>query len=378
MSISPSDRLFLRQAIELAERGRFTCAPNPCVGCVIVRDGEVIGRGYHQRAGQGHAEVNAMADAQHKGHDITGATVYVSLEPCAFVGRTPACANTLVEAGVARVVSALTDPHPQVAGSGLDLLRNAGVEVVETQDLDAANLITGYVKRVTQGLPWVRIKTATSLDGGIAMASGESQWITGPEARQDVQYWRARSDAIITGIGTVLEDNPSLTVRDPELLPFDQPLRVVLDRQLRTPADATLVQDEYATLLVHDAATVVPDGLSQGTNLQFLAVEHEHGDGSEQTLDVLLRYLAQNDCNEVLVEAGAGVVGSFVAADMWDEWLSYLAPKWLGRSSQRVVGFDPDQLADAPYGRIVDTQQLGDDLRLTIVAEREMSKESSQ
>ena len=200
-SVSTSDQLFLQAAIQLAERGRFTCAPNPTVGCVIARDGAIIGRGYHARTGEGHAEVNAIADAA---QDLAGTTVYVSLEPCAFEGRTPACAKTLVTAGVARVVIAAEDPHPQVAGAGIGILRAAGIEVALMVQPEALALIEGYVSRVTRGLPWVRVKSASSLDGAISLGSGESQWITSPQARADVQYWRARSDAIITGVGTVL------------------------------------------------------------------------------------------------------------------------------------------------------------------------------
>ena len=197
------------------------------------------------------------------------------------------------------------------------------------------------------------------------MASGESQWITGPEARKDVQYWRARSDAIVTGIGTVLKDDPALTVRDRHLAPYDQPLRVVMDHQLRTPPSAKVVEDEHATLLVHDPSTDIPQALMDRSGVSFFALAQGEG------LDALLRHLAESGCNEVLVEAGAGVVGSFVSSNAWDEWISYLAPKWLGGNSQRVVGFDPTFLANAPTGQIVGTRQFGDDVRLTIRANRE-------
>ncbi len=360
MALSDSDRLFLRQAIELAEGGRFTCAPNPCVGCVVVRDGMVLGRGFHLRAGEGHAEVNALADARSQGHDVAGSTVYVSLEPCSFVGRTPACAATLVEAQVARVVVAMQDPHPKVAGAGVAMLRQHGVVVDTTEEPAAHRLLRGYVNRVTRDLPWVRIKTAASLDGAVALASGASQWITGPEARQDVQYWRARSDAIITGVGTVLADDPKLTVRDERLAPYQQPLRVILDRQLRTPASAAVLNDGHATLLCHHADTPVPDALQQHEHLQLYALSEEN------PLQALLAQLAVLGCNEVMVEAGPHVCGAFARADLWDEWVSYLAPKWLGNDAQSLAQFAVNRLTDAPTAKVVDVAQFGEDVRLIL------------
>ncbi|MGK0260977.1 MAG: diaminohydroxyphosphoribosylaminopyrimidine deaminase, partial [Candidatus Azotimanducaceae bacterium] len=202
LSLHASDLLLLKAATELAEQGRFTCAPNPTVGCIIVRQGELIGRGYHAVRGQGHAEVQAIKDA---GGDVSGATVYVSLEPCAFEGRTPACAQTLIEAKVARVVIALTDPHPRVAGLGAKMLVEAGIEVEQVELPEAQAAIRGYASRIVRQRPWVTVKTASSLDGSVALANGESQWITGPQARADVQRLRARSDAIVTGVGTVIE-----------------------------------------------------------------------------------------------------------------------------------------------------------------------------
>ena len=346
-----SDLLLLRAAIDLAERGRFSCAPNPAVGCIIVRDGTIIGRGYHARAGEGHAEVQALADA---GGDVAGATVYVSLEPCSVVGRTPACADTLIRAGVRRVVAGCLDPDPRVAGGGISLLRDAGIDV-EVADLpEAKHLIVGFGRRITGGAPLLRIKTASSLDGATALASGESQWITGETARNDVQYWRARSDAIITGIGTVLADDPSLTVRRFEGV--KQPLRVVLDTALKTPPTAQLLNDGGATLLVHDPGVSKPASLSAADTVALA-----RGD-----LAGLLRELAERGCNEVLLESGPTLLGAFVETDRWDEWIAYIAAKILGSASRPLVEQHVDKLAGVGRAEIVSVTPVGEDLRIIL------------
>ena len=358
--MNPSDRLFLQATIELAERGRFTCAPNPAVGCLIVQNDRIIGRGFHGHAGQAHAEVNAIANA---GGDVRGATVYVSLEPCAFVGRTPACAETLIDAQVARVVIAAEDPHPQVSGAGIRMLRRAGIEVNLLTQQPALNAIQGYATRITWQRPFVRVKTASSVDGGIALASGESQWITGEQARHDVQYWRARSDAIITGVGTVLADDPSLTVRDRKLEPFRPPLRVILDSHLRTPSSARVLNDGFQTLLVHDAHVEVPAYLRNLDLVTMLGLA-----GGTQDLRALLTHLAELGCNEVLVEAGARVCGSFAQARLWDEWLCYIAPKWLGSAQKTLAQFSVAELAQVPTGKVVEMSRLGEDMRVRIMS----------
>jgi diaminohydroxyphosphoribosylaminopyrimidine deaminase/5-amino-6-(5-phosphoribosylamino)uracil reductase len=361
--VKPSDRVFLDAAVELAEGGRFTCAPNPTVGCIIVRDAEIIGRGFHVMAGSGHAEVNAIADA---GGDVRGSTVYVSLEPCAFEGRTPACAQTLIDAEVARVVIAAEDPHPRVSGAGINMLRSAGIEVNLLTQPEALACIAGYSCRVSDNRPFVRIKTASSVDGGTALASGESQWITGEAARADVQYWRARSDAIITGVGTVLADDPRLTVR-PDVhggayADCLQPLRVILDSKLRTPSTATLLNDGGATLLVHNGDVEPPTYLRELPGVTLLGL-----DNGPQDLSAVLIHLSEAGCNEVLVEAGAQVCGSFAAAGLWDEWLCYVAPKWLGSGHRGLAEFTVPQLADAPTGEILQITEIGDDMRLRMV-----------
>ena len=361
--MSEADAVFLAETMELAERGRFTCAPNPPVGCVIFRDGRVIGRGFHARTGQGHAEVNAIDDA---GGDVAGATVYVSLEPCAFEGRTPSCAQTLIDAAVSRVVVAAVDPHARVSGAGIRMLRQAGIQV-DAHDLpEAHRVIAGYVSRELRGRPLVRIKTASSLDGAVGLASGESKWITGEAARRDVQYWRARSDAIITGVDTVLADDPRLNVRQPEYLHCAQPLRVILDSTLRTPATAGVVRDGAPTLIVHTATAQVPEHFQQAPGVTTLGLQ-----GGPRALPEVLDHLAGIGCNEVLVEAGARVCGSFAAARLWDEWLCFIAPKLLGSATIGLADFALTELAGAPVGRVAQIAQIGDDVRIIIEAQHD-------
>ncbi len=363
--MNAADPLFVQATLELAELGRISCAPNPPVGCIIVRDGHIIGRGFHRKAGEGHAEVNAIADAS---GDVSGATVYVSLEPCSFVGRTPACANTLIEANVARVVVATLDPHPKVAGSGVAMLRAAGIPVDVLASEPAAAIIAGFRSRVVAGRPLVRLKSASSLDGAIALASGESQWITGPQARADVQRLRAYSDALVTGIGTVLADDPSLTVRAPSLLNqgAEQPLRVVLDSQLRTPIGSKVVNDGWPTWVVHQANPAIVQAHKQAQRDRGVDVELTALPGGTANLSELLSQLALRDCNEVLVEAGPKVLSSFLQQGLWDEWICYLAPRLLGDNIMHLTSFSLPSLAQALSAQIVDQQMIGADLRLTL------------
>ena len=348
-----ADQLLLGEAIRLAERGRFTCAPNPTVGCIIVRDGEILGRGYHAVPGEGHAEVQALADA---GGEVAGSTVYVSLEPCSVVAKTPACAATLIEAQVSRVVAGCEDPNPRVAGSGFALLREAGIEVENAEREDARRVIRGFQKRITQGLPWVRVKSASSLDGGTALASGESKWITGPDARNDVQYWRARSDAIVTGVGTVIADDPELTVR--RYTQVKQPVRVVLDASLSIPADARILCDGGETLVIHEAG--------DGANVPANQATVEYLRHDTRDIEGILKLLAERGCNEVLVEAGASVTGAFLASDHWDEWVQYVAPKFLGANTRPVADHAYETLADVAACELDSVMQIGEDVRLIL------------
>lgn len=369
MSIfSVSDHQFMGRALVLARRGLYTTDPNPRVGCVLVRDGQVVGEGWHQRAGEGHAEVNALQAA---GERARGATAYVTLEPCSHYGRTPPCADALVKAGIARMVCAMVDPNPSVAGRGLQRLRDAGIEVQSgLMEAEARALNPGFIKRMEQGRPLVRLKLAMSLDGRTAMASGESQWITGPAARADVQRLRARSSAILTGIDSVLCDDSSLTLRADELgldAPMAalaaqrQPLRVVLDSRLRLPPAAKMLSQPGRTLVVtlaQDSATT--DRLRAAGAEVLLRQDPEHID-----LAAVLDYLAQEEqCNELLVECGATLAGAFVSAQLVDELVVYMAPKLLGSSARALVNLPLDTMAQQLALELIDVRHLGNDLRL--------------
>jgi diaminohydroxyphosphoribosylaminopyrimidine deaminase / 5-amino-6-(5-phosphoribosylamino)uracil reductase len=352
-----SDLMFLRAAVDLAKQGTFSCTPNPRVGCLIVRDGKVLGRGAHLRTGDAHAEANALADA---GGDAAGATVYVSLEPCAHTGRTPPCADALIAANVRRVVAAMRDPDPRVSGQGFQRLKAAGIRYDLRPLPEAEELNAGYSKRIRDGRPLVRIKIAQSLDGRTAMASGESRWITGPAARADGQYWRARSCAVITGSGTVLTDDPQLTVRDTRYAmngQIRQPLRVVADTGLRVPADAALLKAEGPVLFAHGARA----------ERQLPDVEHLVCGDDQIDLAVLLGALAERGCNEVLVEAGPRLVGAFLAKGLWDELLVYVAPKLLGSDARPTALLPLVAMDHAVEATIRDCTTVGGDLRIRLI-----------
>lgn len=356
---------FMARALQLARRGLYTTDPNPRVGCVVVADGEIAGEGWHQRAGEAHAEVVALAAA---GERARGATAYVTLEPCCHVGRTGPCTEELVEAGVARVVAAMTDPNPRVAGQGLARLREAGIAAeAGLLETDAAALNAGFVKRMTHGLPFVRLKVAASLDGRTALASGESQWITGAAARADGHRLRARSSAVLVGIGTALADDPQLTARDTGFPVERQPVRVVLDGDLRLPSTARMLNDGGRTIVfaATDAASAEPD-------LAGATVECVDRRGDHLNLEAVLRRLAELECNEVLVEAGAQLNGALLAAGLVDEVVVYLAPTLLGDAGRGMFSLPAlATLADRPRLRLVDQRPLGDDWRLTYVPEVE-------
>jgi diaminohydroxyphosphoribosylaminopyrimidine deaminase/5-amino-6-(5-phosphoribosylamino)uracil reductase len=355
---------FMSRALELAERGLYTTDPNPRVGCVLVRDGGIVGEGWHARAGEAHAEINAIRSA---GERAAGATAYVSLEPCNHRGRTGPCSEALVEAGVRRVVAAMADPDPRTAGQGLEALRGAGIEVdCGLLEDRARSLNVGFVTRHTRGRPYVRVKMAASLDGRTAMASGESKWITGPAARRDVQRLRARSSAIVTGSGTLLADDPALTVRAAELgenVAFRQPLRVVLDRRLRTPADASLLDEPGATLIAtrseqHDVRQALMD---KGAEILSLS----DGDGVGE-LAMLMAALARRGINEVLVEAGATLAGALLGAKLVDEIVLYVAPVLLGDTARGLFHLPHIQtLTQGLALNVIDVSALGNDWRIT-------------
>ena len=351
------DHLHMATALQLAERAAYTTRPNPMVGCVIAHGERVVGRGWHQRAGGPHAEVFALREA---GEAARGATAYVTLEPCAHVGRTPPCALALIEAGVARVVAAMRDPFPQVDGGGFELLRRAGIDVAEgLMAAQARELNRGFLSRVERGRPWVRVKLAASLDGRTGMADGTSKWITGAAAREDVQYWRARAGAILTGSGTVLADNPMLTVRlaDTEVLP---PLRVVLDAHLRSLHCARVRQGEAPTLYLH-APDVSAPALTDAT---FNAAPMS---GQRLDLHGVLALLAERGINEVHTEAGATLAGALLAEGLVDELLLYQAPTLLGEHGMPLLaGLGITHMDGQRRLQVRDQRYVGEDLRLLL------------
>ena len=370
---SAADQGFMAEALRLAKHGLYTCSPNPRVGALVVAPatdetilGTVVGRGWHQVAGEAHAEINALAMA---GEKAKGATVYVTLEPCSHYGKTPPCAEALIAAGVARVVYAMGDPNPEVNGRGHKLLLQAGIEVEAGLLADQAEQLNpGFNKRMRTGLPWVTVKTAMSVDGRVAAADGSSHWITGPAARADVQHQRARSCAIVTGIGTLLADDPRLTVRKlpgSDQPPQRQPLRVVLDSSLRTPADAQLLQQPGPVVIACLAAPESKAGPLRAAGAEILLLPAAEQGGGLSLL-ALMQALAERSINEVLVESGGAVAGNFVSAGLVDQWLCYMAPKLLGSQGYPVLRLD--QLATMDHQQpleLLDIRQFAQDLRLT-------------
>jgi diaminohydroxyphosphoribosylaminopyrimidine deaminase/5-amino-6-(5-phosphoribosylamino)uracil reductase len=348
----------MARALRLAEQGLFTTTPNPRVGCVIVRDGEVVGEGWHVRAGEPHAEVHALRAA---GEKARGATAYVSLEPCSHHGRTPPCANALIDAGISRVVAAMRDPNPQVAGRGLDLLTLAGITVqVGLMEQEARELNIGFIARMTRGRPWLRLKTASSLDGKTALLNGESKWITGEAARTDVHRWRARSCAILTGAGTVLADDPQMNVRG--LDNPRQPLKVIVDSRLSSPPGAKILAG--GALIVCADADPARRGALEAAGAEVLELPNASG---RVGLSALMPELARRGINELHVEAGATLNGALLEAGLVDEWLAYFAPQVLGHEARGL--FNLPALTDMAGRRgfkLLDAAMLGADLRLRL------------
>ena len=361
-TFSPADHAMMARALRLAERGLYTTQPNPRVGCVLARDGEIIGEGWHQRAGEPHAEVFALRAA---GERARGATAYVTLEPCAHYGRTPPCADALVEAGVAHVVAASEDPNPHTNGGGLRRLREAGIEVQVGLMGDAAReLNRGFFSRMERGRPWVRVKLAMSLDGRTALGNGESKWITGDAARADVQHWRARSSAILTGAGTARADDPKLTVRLPEQITSHPPLRILLDAQLDAlPASANLLDGGAPTLVLH-----APDAKprDQGYARAELAAVPVDARGRFDLAEAM-RLLAQREVNELQVEAGPSLCGALFDAGLVDEMLLYVAPVLMGDQARPLLHLPPlAEMAGRKALRVVDQRRIGEDMRLLL------------
>ena len=406
MTFSAVNAMHMAQALRLAERGLYTTQPNPRVGCVIAHGERMVGQGWHERAGEPHAEVYALREA---GEQARGATAYVTLEPCAHHGRTPPCADALIAAGVARVVIAAEDPFPQVAGKGIAKLRAAGIAVESGLMREAAREINiGFFSRIERQRPWVRVKLAMSLDGRIALANGESKWITGEAARADVQHWRARSSAILTGAGTVLADNPQLTVRlasspacsrgglgwgegnlaassnsptatllpdrvadrlctqgrgqSGEGVPCVPPLRVILDRRLRTPIGSHVLDGQTPTLVLHAASASFTD--DRFAKVECIAMP-EQGDALD--LQAILSMLAGRHCSELHVEAGPTLCGALFAAGLADELLLYVAPIMLGDHARPLMHLPSlTEMASRWSLRVIDQRQIGNDWRLQL------------
>lgn len=376
------DIRMMARAIQLARQGQYWAAPNPSVGCVLVRSDtscvngheEIIGEGFTQPAGGNHAEVEALRQVGRGGNEnASGATAYVTLEPCSHTGMTGPCADALIEAGISRVVAAMEDPNPQVSGQGFERLRAAGIVVdVGLLEAQARAVIPGFVSRMSCGRGRVRAKLAMSLDGRTAMASGESQWITGAAARADVQRLRARSCAIVTGVGTVLNDNCSLTVRPDELdLPAadtsrataHQPLRVILDSSLQTPATAKVLDGTAPTILCHNNSVCVPAPIL-ACGVDRLPLELG---ASGLDLDQLMGYLSARQCNEILVESGPRLAGALLQAGLLDELIVYMAPTFMGSSARPLLELPLDTMADKVQLDIQDVRKVGQDWRFTVV-----------
>ena len=363
------DELYMARALKLAARGRFTTHPNPNVGCVIVKDGEIVGEGFHYRAGEPHAEVHALRMA---GEKAQGATAYVTLEPCSHHGRTPPCCEALIAAGVSRVVAAMQDPNPQVAGRGLYRLQQEGVDVSHGLMMNEAEALNkGFLKRMRTGFPWIQLKMGASLDGRTAMASGESQWITSPQARRDVQRLRAQSHAILTSSATVLADDPALTVRWDELnadtqalYPQEnlrQPLRIVIDSQNRVTPQHRIVEQAGETLF----ARTREDERQWPENVRTLLVPEHNG---RLDLVVLMMLLGKQQINSIWVEAGPTLAGALLEAGLVDELIVYIAPKLLG-SDARGLCLLPglEKLEQAPHFKFNEIRHVGPDICLHLV-----------
>ena len=367
---SPQDVAFMQLALDLAKQGEFTTTPNPSVGCILVKDGEVVGKGFHAKAGEPHAEVMALREAVEKAR---GATAYVTLEPCSHFGRTPPCAKGLVEAGVSKVIAAMYDPNPQVAGKGLQILTDAGIEsAVGLLEENAEQLNKGFLKRMRTGKPFVQLKLAMSIDGKTAMASGESKWITGAQARADVQQYRAKASAILSTSQTVLADDPSLNVRWEEL-PSDvkasyaqeklrQPVRVILDSSHKVRSDFKVFSTESPVWLVGEDDYSLT-GFPPFTD--YLKLDRNQG---ETRLQALMTELGKRQINTLWVEAGATLAGALIAENLVDELIIYMAPKLLGDQARDLCHLpNLTQLADAPLWQLQSCEPVGDDLKLIYI-----------
>jgi len=355
---TPDDHALMSQALQLAEKGLYTTTPNPRVGCVITQNNRIVGSGWHEKAGQPHAEINALAMA---GEMARGATAYVTLEPCSHHGRTPPCAEALIRAGITRVVIAMEDPNPLVMGSGIETLKQAGISVqTGLMQSQSEALNPGFIKRMQLKKPWVRVKTAVSLDGKTALRNGKSQWITGEAARRDGHRWRARSCAVLTGIGTILADNSQLTVR--HVSTSRQPKKVIIDHRLVIPLDADVLKGE--TVYLFTAASADTEKIDRLEKMGVAVFPVEQIDQGRINLEGVMAILAQLECNEILVEAGSALGGALIQAGLVDELIIYMAPSLLGDAARSMFQLpDLNNLDDKCSLRIEDARQMGQDFR---------------
>ncbi|WP_296650512.1 bifunctional diaminohydroxyphosphoribosylaminopyrimidine deaminase/5-amino-6-(5-phosphoribosylamino)uracil reductase RibD [Paraburkholderia sp.] len=360
---SQTDFVHMERALALAARGLYTTDPNPRVGCVLVKDGVAIGEGFTQPAGQDHAEIQAMKDARARGHELRGATAYVTLEPCSHFGRTPPCAGALIEAKVARVIAAMEDPNPLVSGRGLTMLRDAGIDVrCGLLANEAREMNIGFVSRMTRKRPWVRMKIAASLDGRTGLPSGVSQWITGAEARADGHAWRARASAILTGIGTVKEDDPRLTVRAVDTP--RQPKRILVDSRLEVSPEAQILAGAPTLVFcasLDDRNAERAEAL-RARGAELVALGNGHG---KVDLPAMLTELAARGVNELHVEAGNKLNGSLLREGCVDELLLYVAPSLLGTDALGMIDIAaPESLDERTRLTFHAVERIGDDLRI--------------
>jgi diaminohydroxyphosphoribosylaminopyrimidine deaminase/5-amino-6-(5-phosphoribosylamino)uracil reductase len=356
---TPADHAFMSRALQLAEKGLYTTTPNPRVGCVITRNDEIVGSGWHEKAGQPHAEINALAMA---GTAARGATAYVTLEPCSHHGRTPPCTDALIRAGIIRAVIAMQDPNPQVLGGGIAALKQAGIAVQTglMQNLTEA-LNTGFIKRMQQKKPWVSVKMAVSLDGKTALNNGQSQWITGEAARRDGHHWRARSCAIMTGIGTIRADNPRLTVRHTST--SRQPKKIIIDNHLAIPIDADILKEGDTCIFTASAGNTAK--IARLERMGVHVIPTERTDQGQVNLPSVMTTLAQLECNEILVEAGSALSGALIRAGLVDELIIYMAPSLLGGNARNMFQWpELTSLEQKITPRIIDMRMIGRDIRI--------------
>jgi diaminohydroxyphosphoribosylaminopyrimidine deaminase / 5-amino-6-(5-phosphoribosylamino)uracil reductase len=364
------DHQWMGEALAEAQKALYLANPNPRVGCVIVKDGALIGRGFTQQVGGPHAEIQALTDAKANGQDCAGATVYVTLEPCSHTGRTPPCVDALIAAKPAKVIAAMSDPNPLVAGKGLEKLRAAGIEVQSGLMATEAHAINrGFISRMTRGLPWVRLKIAASLDGKTALPNGQSQWITSPLARADGHHWRAQACAIVTGVGTVKEDDPTLNVR--EVQTQRQPWRIIVDSKLETPSNAKMLNDvdQSGVIIVcahlHDPVQQEKAKAFEARGIEVIALANPSG---KVDLPKLFSYLAtEREMNEIHVESGFKLNGSMLREGCVDELLLYYAPFFMGDGIGMANVPDLASLQARQDWQIIDQSLIGSDLRLRLI-----------